>query len=478
MDGAQSVVRVEGFWAFSPAKADSATASTFSSLGENAPCWVKIGPVTTQRVSAHRGPRKAAVIRLRPINDSDRRRATTDSPRRNVLCHACFVGIGLLASLSGCAGTTPKVDNPVLGAAPPRKPGAVVAQATTEEDPAVVSVSFESQGDAGDEWNEVAGRVDGLPIFARDVLEADRPRLEQLKLQAPPEVYAAQREKLLKARMPQYIEQRLLLSAVHDELNAEQLDAVDEQLVKLFDEEIERLKKITKARTLSDLEDTLATQGTSLASLRQAFNDRQMAGQYLGLKMSKIEPPTRPEIVAEYEKRREQYLQPADVRWQQVWIPYAKHGGRDDAFEVLKQAAADIKAGVPFDVVIGRYSDGPMKEQGGLWDYTTRGNLASKDVEDALFTLPIGEISRPFDVGNAFQIVRVADRREERVTPLSEVQEKIAAELGRKRQNDAAGEVVGALWRAAAVQTRFDDDAEWQEMINKRYGMATTDDET
>jgi hypothetical protein len=375
-------------------------------------------------------------------------------------------------SWAGCAGTTPKVDNPVLGAAPPRKAGAVVALAEKDEDPAVVSVSFESTSPDDDEWNEVAGRVDGIPVFARDVLEADRPRLEQMKAQAPPEVYKQQRDKLLKMRLPQYLEQQLLLSAVRDEMNDEQMEAIEGQLDKMFGGEIDRLKGITKVSSVADLEEVLESQGTTLAQLKQVFFDRQMAGQYLGLKMSKVEPASRAELLAEYERRIDQYRKPADVKWQQVWISFSKHGSRDEAFKVLKKAADDIKAGVPFDVVIGRYSDGAMKEAGGLWDYTTRGNLANQDVEDALFTLPIGEVSRPYDVGKAFQIVRVADRRDERVTPFAEVQDDLAKEMAKKRESEAAGKEVAKLWNTAVIETRFDNDSDWQKMAADRYSPA------
>ena len=45
-------------------------------------------------------------------------------------------------------------------------------------DPAVLNVSFESDSSTGDEWNEIAGRVDGIPVFALAMsFEADRPRL-------------------------------------------------------------------------------------------------------------------------------------------------------------------------------------------------------------------------------------------------------------------------------------------------------------
>lgn len=387
------------------------------------------------------------------------------------------VAILVFASIAGCAGRTPQVDNPVLGAAPPRKPEAVaLAQAEPPKKSDVVSVSYESAAGNGDEWAEKVGMVDGIPVFARDVLEADRPKLERLKAQAPPELYKSQRDQLLMMRLPQYIEQRLLLTAVREEMTGEQMTAVEEQLDRLFQEEIERLKQLAKVNTVAELEEVLDRQGTTLAHVRQVFFDREMSRQYLGLKLSKLEKPQRSDLLEEYRQREEQYRQPADVKWQQLLISFEERGGKSDAFAVLQQAVADIKAGTPFDVVVGRYSDGPMKSEGGLWDYTTRGNLASKDVEDALFSLPVGEVSRPYDTGAAYVIVRVADRREDRLTPFNDVQDTLLRELAQKRQSDAAVEVISELWVGAKIETRFDGMPQWQEMISKRYGTAKSAD--
>ena len=107
-----------------------------------------------------------------------------------------------------------------------------------------------------------------------------------------------------------------------------------------------------------------------------------------------------------------------------------------------------------------------------LWDYTTRGNLSSKEVEDALFTLPIGEVSRPYDVGNAYQIVRVADRRAERFTAFNEVEEKLRQEMVQTSRQSAAKEQISQLWADADVVTRFDESEQWRDLIGKRYGTA------
>ena len=445
-----------------------------TSDSRNAPCCEKTRPGT--KLLCVRGSRKVAVTILSTTtpkqSPADLVAVSAMSRWFSVPFAVCFIACGL--ALQGCAGATPQVDNPVLGAAPPRRPEAVaLAQSQSKKEKAaesgseVVNVSFES--DSSDEWNEIVGRVDGIPVFAREVLEADRQMLQHMKEKAPAEIYASRRKQVLQARLIPHIEKQLLLSAVKEELNGEQMAAVDEQLDALFVDQIEDLKKRAKVGTVAELEEVLAKEGTTIAQIRKAFYDQQLSRQYLGLKLQGLEPPSREEVLAEYKRREDDYRQPADVKWQQLWISFEGNGGQAGAFEVLQKAVSELKSGIPFDVVVGKYSDGPMKSEGGVWDYTTRGNLANKEVEDALFTMPIGEVSRPYKAGNAFQVVRVADRREERFTPFSEMHDKLRQEIAQKRQGEAATKKIAELWAQAEIETRFDSDPEWQKMITERY---------
>ena len=377
----------------------------------------------------------------------------------------------LLAAAAGCAGAGITADNPVVGPAPPRMRVAQAEQppASRAQSSDIVNVGFET---STGEWSDVAARVDGLPIFVADVVEAERPQIEAARAQMPPEVFIEQRDGLVIKKLATHIEQELILAAVKDSLTTEQMDAVQTQLDGLFDEHLEKLKGNFKVNSLAELEARLMAEGMSISQLRRVFDNRQLAGQYLGLKLQKIRPATRAEIMERYEAAAEDYSLPSDVKWQQMWVSYEAHGGRDGALGVLRQAVADLKAGETFDVIVGRYSDGAKKETGGVWDYTLRTSLANAETAEELFTIPPGQVSRPIDTGNAFLLARVIDRRPDRQVPFGEVQDDIAAAISQERRRRMISQTVQELWDQADIKTRYDEDPRWLALMEARQESA------
>ena len=384
-------------------------------------------------------------------------------------------GLILAASLplAGCNNAGRVSDHPVVGPAPPRIAAAGEARtATLDENPpsGIVAASFDSG--TSDDWTDVAARVDGLPIFVSDVLERERVGLEQFRQRVDPDVFRRQRDELIIKQLATHIEQHLILEAVRADLSEEQMTSVSEQLDALFGDEIERLKGVLKVASTAELEKALLEQGTSISALQRSFENKQLAGQYLGLKLQKIEPPTRTQILSRYQQRIDDYTKPADVRWQQIWISYEANGGRDAALAKLHLAVADLKSGETFDVVVSRHSDGAMKDVGGVWDYARQSSIADEAVREALFSLPPGEVSPPLDTGRAFQLVRVIDRRPQRTVPFAEVQDELARAIGDERRRGLITQTVQELWDQAEIRTPYDDDPRWLAVLEGRRESA------
>src|SRR5690606_23126960 len=140
------------------------------------------------------------------------------------------------------------------------------------------------------------------------------------------------------------------------------------------------------------LEAKMQAQGTTLSNLRRAFGRQQLAAQSMALHRTQQASVTRQELLAEYESRIEEYKQPAQVKFQQIWISYSRHGGKTKALPVVEQAVAELQKGVDFATVARKYSDGVMAEKGGHWDWTQKGSLADPEIDRMLFEMKIGEI--------------------------------------------------------------------------------------
>ena len=367
-----------------------------------------------------------------------------------------------LVASSGCSGTTPKVDHPVVGPPPPRLKG--VGQPIRESDVQTAMVETE----VSDDLTEVVARVNGQPIFAAEVLERFSAGLKQYREQAGEAAHAQQREELLRTELTGHIEQLMLNQKLREKFGGEVLVKVEEQLDDMFGDQIADMRQKTGAKSLSELQDMLAEAGSSLASLKRSFANRQLAEFYLAETLQEVPEVKRADIVSRYNADSETYTLPADVKWQQLTVSFDEHNGRVGAIRTLEDAVKDLQAGESFDLVVGRYSDGIMKDRAGMWDYTTRGSLANKELETNLYSLAVNEISPPIKADDAFLMVRVVDRREERRVPLADVQDRIRIQIANERREQAANDLIAELWLGANVTTVFDDDPRWQDEVAKR----------
>ncbi len=375
-----------------------------------------------------------------------------------------LMGMALIAVLmcAGCSGRSVTADNPVVGMIPPRMAVADdVAEVTRSQD-ADTSVKQVGHVDGGNtpsldaELSEVAAVVNGTPILVADVLEPFAGQLAKAKRAMPPEEFTKQRKQLIRQALPQMIDEAVLMDGAVSQLGADQKEQLEQQLDLLFSQKLEEVKAEMGVGTLAELEAKMQQQGTTLSNLRRAFGRQSLAQQSMALNMPAAPVVTRPELLAEYEKRIDEYKEPAQVQWQQIWISYGKHGGKDKALGVLDAAIAELKNGTDFATVARKYSDGVMAKDGGNWDWTQKGSLADEEIERMLFELNVGEIGQVVAGKKAYQLVRVTERRPDRVKPFEEVQNEIREEIVAERQQGVQEEVVKKLKKDAIITTMFD----------------------
>lgn len=361
---------------------------------------------------------------------------------------------------AGCAGRSLTADNPVVGPLPPRIAAAQDSKVTSPaESPAVEQVAFEGTKEVpplDTTMLEVAAMVDGTPILVADVLEPHAVNLAAAQAQLPEAKFRELREQLIRRELPRYIDETALMNAALAKLDNDKRAQLDQQLDEFFTQKLQEIQKQTGASTLAELEAKMQAQGTTLSNLRRAFGRQQLAAQSLQLHMPQQPSVSRAQLQAEYQKRIASYTQPAQVKWQQIWISYDRHGGKKAAFGVVEQAVAELKAGHDFASVARKYSDGVMAKDGGHWDWTQKGSLANADIERLLFELPVGEIGPVIPGDKAYQIVRVTERRPDRVTPFEEVQDELRKEIQAENESKVREEVVRRLKKNAVITTMFD----------------------
>lgn len=393
----------------------------------------------------------------------------------------------VLLVLAGCETLRkPKADNPVAGTPPPRMnfhESEEVVQAAAENPllpdppeirsagitPVVLSQSPDAQSDFAD--GRTAALVNGAPILVSELLEpykADLRRMrEEFEKQAG-QMLPSQREQaerqildarryLIQRDLKGHIERRLLVGALREQVKTEQIKMLNDMLEKEFERELQRTMQREGARTRVELDQKLQEQGMSIAGMRDMFIGERLAMEFLGFRArAKIEIG-RPDLLRYYEQHLDDYAIPPKVKWQQLLISHRKHGGRSAAQAVLDKAQAELKAGADFGDVARKYSNGLNAEGGGNIGWTEPGSLSDKDVERALFNLPVGSVSEPFSDRNAFQIVRVTARQPASRVPFVKVQDEIRETIEKDQRQKMARKLIDELHERAVIVTMFDE---------------------
>jgi len=383
----------------------------------------------------------------------------------------CMIG---LAAFAGCDLVKPKVDNPVLGPPPPRVsmsneparggrfekavPNARVA--SNDREGRVRTIDFNAARDlqTGElSGAQVVATVNGAPIFASEVLEPYGSALRNAKQKVSPEDFQKIRDGLIQKHLKDHIQRKLLAEALRARLEGDQLKRLDEAINAMYADYVEGLKKQLKVNSEPEVELELEKQGTSLARLKNGFAVQAMARAYLDGNAKPNKTYSRHDLLAYYEAHAKDYEYPEKVRWQQISISFAAHGGRAGALERLELAVDELRRSVDFGEVARRYSDGPNAQKGGDFGWTQPDSLADDRVRQVLQELPEGMISRVLEGKDDFRLVKVNERKPAGRVPFEQVYAKIKQKLESESEQAATQKMLDELLDQAVVETIYDE---------------------
>jgi parvulin-like peptidyl-prolyl isomerase len=120
----------------------------------------------------------------------------------------------------------------------------------------------------------------------------------------------------------------------------------------------------------------------------------------------------------------------------------------------LQNTAKPLKGAAFADVATAK-SDGFTSKNGGLHDWTTKGALQCKAIDEALFTLQVGQLSPIIDSGPMFHIVRVLERKEAGREAYTDVQADIRDKLKDERMQVEVEKYLARLRSEARIWTVF-----------------------
>lgn len=304
--------------------------------------------------------------------------------------------------------------------------------------------------------SDVVAFVNGEAILASDILQRYAEPLRQAELRAPPLELEAMKRELIQRDLPDQIDRTLLVQSIRRNIPEAQLAGLKKHIEELFNEEVSRMMREMQVGSKVELEEKLNERGTSLAELRNEFELQRMALEYLQSRAFKEVEIGRRDLLAYYNEHAADYDVPGRARWQQITLSFRRFHSRDEARSVMDRIVKELAGGAPFEDLARKYSDGPNAKRGGMWDWTTQGSLADREVDRWLFEGPVGETSPIIESKDALKLVRIVERRPAHRIPFEQVQAEIREHLTRQARRNAAREVLDKLRGESSIATMFD----------------------
>jgi hypothetical protein len=137
-------------------------------------------------------------------------------------------------------------------------------------------------------------------------------------------------------------------------------------------------------------------------------------------------------------------------------------GDRDAAWKALAEMGNDVWTkvvanptirGPVFAEIAKAKSHGFTAHDGGAHDWTTYGSLMCEEINQALETLEVGQLSPGIESPQGFHIVRVLERKLAGRTPFTEAQAKIREKLEAEQKETLLNAELAELRKSARVWT-------------------------
>ncbi|MBL9090158.1 MAG: peptidylprolyl isomerase [Planctomycetaceae bacterium] len=308
---------------------------------------------------------------------------------------------------------------------------------------------------------KVVARVGGDVILAGEVMASVKGYLARNNVDPNEPGVAEQVEQLMRMRLKQMIETRLVVYEARRKIPAEGWN----NAMKKFDEEFDnnvvpQMMKERKVETPQQLEAALRKEGTTLDRERRGFAEQVLRNSWISQSVKIDQEVTHKQMLDYYYEHAKQYDLQAQARWEQITMRFDRFSSKAEAYAALAQAGNQIVDGRPFAEVARAVSQGSTAAEGGAVDWTTPGSLVSRELDAALFALPVGTLSPIIEDARGFHIIRIVERREAGRKPFTDVQAEIKKKITDERKKIAETKYLEDVRKNAVVWTIYDQPAQ------------------
>jgi PPIC-type PPIASE domain len=309
---------------------------------------------------------------------------------------------------------------------------------------------------------EIIAWVGPEPILASDVLPDANRTLQRIMERAPrpptPEELENARKMYMSKFLERLIETKLVIVEGRRAIPKEAWPKIEKQFNEQFDKEyLPKMLEAEECRSRTELDAKLRKAGSSLDGLKRQSMENSFAGHWLEEKVKDDHEITHEEMHTYYRAHLASYETPAKVRWEHLMARFDKFNSKDEAWQAIAGWGNQVVAGTPFAEVAQAHSQDPSAVDGGVHSWTTKDSLASEVIDDAIFTLPVGQLSQIIEDSRGFHIIRILERHDLEVSPFTDKQAEIKSKIHEERTADKRQEYKAKLRKKVPVWNIFED---------------------
>jgi parvulin-like peptidyl-prolyl isomerase len=323
---------------------------------------------------------------------------------------------------------------------------------------------------------QIIARIGTETILASDILPlADDALNQQLSKMPKEQREAIDPEELEKTRwlyvqkiLEQLIETKMKYADAMANIPKERVPDIKTSVSENFEKT--RLKSLMEkygAANRSELESKMAAAGQSLERQRQLYFEAAMASSWENQHVNRHKEIPVSQVLGYYQQHMADFEFQSKARWEQLMANFEHFSSRQEAYRAICEMGNEVLRGADFAAVAQARSHGPTASKGGQHDWTSQGALVSKEIDAAIFTLPVGRMSQIIEDAKGFHIIRVIERTEAGRKPFLEAQVEIREKLREESIDAQRDEFLAKIKERTPVWTVFGDSSESETIGNR-----------
>jgi parvulin-like peptidyl-prolyl isomerase len=263
--------------------------------------------------------------------------------------------------------------------------------------------------------NGIKAVVHDTVVTKHEVESYTAPAEEMLRRQfrTQPDVYERKLVEALNENLEERLKRQLILhdfkSGGYNLPEAIIQDAVEEEIRTRFGGREKLIK-------------SLQSQGMTMVNFRQQTRENIIRRALTSKNISQeiIVSPHRIEVY--YLANKDKFKLEDEVKLRMIVLNKPTEADAATVRKLAEEIRTKIKGGAAFSEMAGVYSQG--RNPGGDWGWVEK-SVLRKELAETAFTLKVGEVSEPVDVGNALYLMLVEDKRPAHTKALGEVRPQV-----------------------------------------------------